>query len=139
MDVNNVFLNGTIIEEVYMTQPPGFTDVSHPSHVCRVCKALYDKKQAPRAWYYILRKFLLQFGFHNSYSNISLFIYHKIGKIMYLLVYVDDLILTGNCSTTIVQFTIHLSRRFSLKDLGDLNFFHGVEVLPHNHGLFRSQ
>lgn len=72
MDVKNAFLNDTITEDVYMTQPPGFTDVARPSHVCRLRKADYGLKQAPGAWYHALRDFLLQFGFINSYSDTSL-------------------------------------------------------------------
>lgn len=139
LDVNNAFLNGTITEEVYMAQPPGFTDLTHPTHVCRLRKALYGLKQAPRAWYHALRDFLVQYGFSNSYSDTSLFFYNKAGHTMYLLVYVDDLILTGSCSTTLARFTSQLSHRFALKDLGDLHYFLGIEVLPHDHGLLLSQ
>lgn len=59
MDMNNPFLNGTLTEEVYMSQPPGFIDTAHPTHVYRLHKAIYGLKQAPRAWYHALPTFLL--------------------------------------------------------------------------------
>ena len=63
LDVNNVFLQGHLSENVYMLQPPGFVDNDNPSYVCKLNKTIYGLKQAPRAWYHELRNFLLQFGF----------------------------------------------------------------------------
>ncbi|KAI5334718.1 hypothetical protein L3X38_024851 [Prunus dulcis] len=79
-----------------MTQPPGFIDHSQPSHVCRLHKAIYSLKQAPRAWYTELKQFLISFGFHNSKSDSSLFIYNTTDVTIYFLVYVEDLLVTGN-------------------------------------------
>ncbi|KAH9715895.1 hypothetical protein KPL71_021241 [Citrus sinensis] len=75
LDVNNAFLHGTLGEEVFMQQPPGFVDSTYPSHVCKLQKAIYGLKQAPRAWYTELKNFLLSYGFENSQSDTSLFIY----------------------------------------------------------------
>ena len=94
LDVNNVSLQGHLLENVYMSHPSGFVDKDNPSYVCKLNKAIYGLKQAPRAWYHELRIFLLQFGFQNSYSDTSLFVFHVDGHTMYLLVYVDDLIIT---------------------------------------------
>ena len=66
LDINNAFLQGTLIDEVYVSQPPGFVDHDRPYHVCRLKKALYGLKQAPRAWYNELRSYLLQAGFTKS-------------------------------------------------------------------------
>ncbi|WVY90852.1 hypothetical protein V8G54_036366 [Vigna mungo] len=95
LDVNNAFLQGTLKEEVFMLQPPGFVKKSFPYHVCRLKKAFYGLKQAPRAWYTELRVFLLSLGFVNSTIDGSLFIYQKSDSTLYLLVYVDDIIVTG--------------------------------------------
>ena len=137
LDINNAFLQGTLHEEVFMSQPPGYVDPNLPQHVCRLKKAIYGLKQAPRAWYTELTTFLLGLGFTRAVSDTSLFILsaHSI----YLIVYVDDIIITGPNSTAITQFVTHLAHRFALKDLGSLSYFLGVEVIPTASGLFLSQ
>jgi histone deacetylase 1/2 len=96
MDVNNAFLHGMLSEIIYMMQPPGFKDLSKPDYVCRLRKAIYGLKQAPRAWYSALRTSLLQIRFQNSTTDSSLFIYCHDSIICYVLVYVDDLVITGS-------------------------------------------
>nr|CAN69370.1 hypothetical protein VITISV_010057 [Vitis vinifera] len=132
-------LAGTLTEDVFMSQPPSFIDRDHPHHVCKLRKAIYGLKQAPRAWYHELRQFLLQFGFINSIADTSLFIFNNRGTILYLLVYVDDIIITGNNVEAAQTFIQQLSQRFSLKDLGPLIYFLGVEVTSHTNGLFLNQ
>uniref|UniRef100_A0A5B7AA01 Reverse transcriptase Ty1/copia-type domain-containing protein n=1 Tax=Davidia involucrata TaxID=16924 RepID=A0A5B7AA01_DAVIN len=139
LDVNNAFLHGSLSDEVYMAQPPGFIDSTYPSHVCQLRKAIYGLKQAPRAWYKELSTFLLHQGFLQSNSDASLFIYNHNGLLVYFLVYVDDLIITGNSNSFISAFITSLSQRFSIKDLGSLNYFLGVEVVSTTHGLLLSQ
>ena len=80
LDVNNAFLNGTLEEVVYMAQPEGYVDDSKPNHVCKFNRALYGLKRAPRAWFDKLRATLIQWGFQNSKSNTSLFIFNSNGK-----------------------------------------------------------
>lgn len=116
MDVNNAFLNGTISEDIYMAQPYGFVHPQYPQHVCKLHKALYGLKQAPRAWYQALRDFLLDFGFTNAKFDTSLFTYVQDGTIAYFLVYVDDILLTGNNSQFLTLFQQALSNKFSLKN-----------------------
>ena len=139
MDINNAFLHGKLDEIVYMQQPPGFKDDSKPNHVCRLRKAIYGLKQAPRAWYLALKNALLKTGFLNSLADSSLFIYIHGSIICYLLVYVDDLVLTGNDVNFVNYIVNYLGSQFSLKDMGQLHFFLGVEVLPTKHGIFLSQ
>ena len=139
LDINNAFLQGCLTESVFMTQPPGFIDNDKPNFVCKLHKAIYGLKQAPRAWYNELRHFLLESGFRNSHADASLFVFHSAHHIIYLLVYVDDIIVTGNNDAALLQFMSSLANRFSLKDLGNLSYFLGVEVLPHKHGLLLSQ
>ena len=139
LDVNNAFLQGDLSEEVYMRQPPAYADKHKPNYVCKLNKAIYGLKQAPRAWYTALSNFLLAYGFLNSLSDTSLFIYAKKGILAYMLVYVDDIIITGNNPCFISSFVAALSDKFSLKDLGNLNYFLGIEVLPTKQGLFLSQ
>ena len=139
LDVNNAFLQGTLSEDVYMKQPQGFIDKDKPNHVCKLWKAIYGLKQAPRACYHELRQFLLSYGFHNTYVDTSLFVFNNNGTILYLLVYVDDIIITSNDAEAVQTFIQLLSQCFSLKDLGALSYFLGVEVTPHRHGLFLCQ
>ncbi|CAA7042096.1 unnamed protein product [Microthlaspi erraticum] len=134
-DVNNAFLQGRLEDEVYMKQPTGFRDKDNPDAVCKLNKAIYGLKQAPRAWYNELRTFLLQAGFTNSVADASLFIYNKNGILLYMLVYVDDIIITGNSPPHISRFIASLSQRFSLKDLGTLSYFLGIEVTRTQNGL----
>ncbi|KAJ0474222.1 putative RNA-directed DNA polymerase [Helianthus annuus] len=139
LDVKNAFLNGDLNETVFMEQPPGFVNSSHPDYVCKLSKALYGLKQAPRAWFHRLSTFLLSYGFTCSRADTSLFILRKDAHIMYLLVYVDDLILTGNDDEILRSFISHLHREFAIKDLGRLNYFLGLEVVHTDTGLFLTQ
>lgn len=139
VDVNNAFLHREITEDVYMSQPLGFKDLSKPNHMCKLRKAIYGLKQALRAWYSTLRDALLHVGFHNSKADSSLFIYRSGSIICYFLVYVDDLVLTRNDSSFVHSIIKQLSARFSLKDIGNLHYFFGVEVITTHAGLFLSQ
>ncbi|XP_070677804.1 uncharacterized protein [Malus domestica] len=128
LDVNNAFLHGSLSEDVYMVQPPGFGESTVPTHVCKLRKALYGLKQAPRSWYKELSTFLLNQGFVNAISDTSLFIFRQDNDVIFLLVYVDDLVLTGNNTSLLSMFIQALANRFSVKDLGNLHYFLGVEV-----------
>jgi hypothetical protein len=90
MDVKTSFLNGAIEEEVYIEQPQGFAVHSRDTHVCRLKKSMYGLKQAPRAWYAIIDIYLIRLGFSKSHADPNLYY-----KIVILLLYVDDLFLTG--------------------------------------------
>ncbi|RVX04761.1 Retrovirus-related Pol polyprotein from transposon RE1 [Vitis vinifera] len=129
LDVKNAFLHGFLNEEVYMEQPPGYTDPQFPQHVCRLKCALYGLKQAPRAWFHRFSSFLLKLGFHSSQADSSLFVYHSSLGTVYLLLYVDDMIITGSTPSLVHTFITRLSNEFSMKDLGDLHYFLGVEHL----------
>ncbi|KAL2492715.1 cysteine-rich RLK (RECEPTOR-like protein kinase) 8 [Abeliophyllum distichum] len=132
LDVNNAFLQGHLSEDVYMAQPPGFVDRDNPTHICKLKKAIYGLKQAPRAWYFELRQFLIQSGFTNSHADTSLFILHSGDTTIYLLVYVDDIIITGTNTNIIQRYIDLLAQRFSIKDLGALSYFLGIEVSHHS-------
>jgi histone deacetylase 1/2 len=139
LDIHNAFLNGVLIEEVYMKQPPGFVDTTLPSHVCRLHKSLYGLKQAPRAWYIRLSDFLLSIGFLTSKVDTSLFILSDGTNIFYLLVYVDDILLTGSNSAMLHHLVQLLSSEFKLRDLGDVHYFLGIEVQSTGMGLMLRQ
>ncbi|CAA7049059.1 unnamed protein product [Microthlaspi erraticum] len=139
LDVNNAFLQGTLNEEVYMEQPPRFVDADHPSYVCRLNKAVYGLKQAPRAWYTELSTFLLSLGFINSLADSSLFILKSGTHLIYILVYVDDILVTGDTKDGITRILKLLADRFSIKNPEDLNYFLGLEVHRTSAGLHLSQ
>jgi hypothetical protein len=96
LDVQNAFLHGILEEEVYMHQPPGYTDEKHPSYVCKLDKALYGLKQALRAWYARLCKRLEDLGFKASRAGTSLFYYNRGGHNVFVLVYVEDIIVASS-------------------------------------------
>ncbi|MDV3146689.1 MAG: reverse transcriptase domain-containing protein, partial [Sweet potato little leaf phytoplasma] len=104
LDVHNAFLNGDLHEDVYMNQPPGFIDKEKPTYICKLHKALYGLKQSPREWFLKLSSCLLGWGFSASKSNTSMFFYHKHSVFVVVLVYVDDLLITGSCPATIQRF-----------------------------------
>jgi hypothetical protein len=122
-----------------MVQPPGFKDDTTPHHVFRLNKAIYGLKQAPWAWYSALKGDILEFGFMNSKVDSSLFIYNTKYVTCYFLVYVDDLVITGNDHIFISSIIVQLGNQFSLKDIGQLHFFLGINVIPTTTGLFLSQ
>ena len=99
LDVKNAFLHGTLhgtlTETVYCIQPSGFEDPTHPDFVCRLNKSLYGLKQAPWAWYSRFAMHLLSLGFVEAKSDTSLFVYRRGSDTAYLLLYVDDIILTA--------------------------------------------
>ena len=128
--VNDNFLHDQLMEKVFMKQPIGFIDQAHPHHVNALQKSIYNLKQNPTAWYSTLRSFLLEMGFVNSKFNSSLFIFNRDRVQFYILVYVDDLILTGNNNNFLQHVVITPGDQFSLKELCDLHYFIGVEVIP---------
>jgi hypothetical protein len=96
IDVKTNFLNGEIEEEVYIEQPDGFVIHEQNSHVCRLKKALYGLKQSPHAWYVKMDGFLMSLGFSKSVADPNLY-YHIVGNECWILIlYVDDLFLTGS-------------------------------------------
>ncbi|GAU43783.1 hypothetical protein TSUD_378080 [Trifolium subterraneum] len=127
IDINNAFLNGVLQEEVYMTQPAGF-EQSDKSLVCKLHKSLYGLKQAPRAWYEKLTQTLLQMGFTKSRCDPSLLVHHQHGACTYVLVYVDDILITGSDSHLIKDLIHKLNAKFALKQLGEVDYFLGIEV-----------
>ena len=138
MDVHNAFLHGDLDEEVYMKLPPGF-ESSDPTLVCRLRKSLYGLKQAPRCWFAKLVSALKGYGFLQSYSDYSLFTFTKGGVQINVLVYVDDLVISGNDSAALTIFKAYLSDCFKMKDLGNLKYFLGIEVAHSSSGLFLCQ
>ena len=122
-----------------MKQPPSFESNDAPFLVCKLDKAIYGLKQAPRAWYSRLSMKLIELGFKSSKSDTSLFIYQKGKTTMFMLIYVDDIIVTSSSQEAVVALLKDLKKDFALKDLGDLHYFLGIEVRRDKEGLVLSQ
>ncbi|KAK9911087.1 hypothetical protein M0R45_035010 [Rubus argutus] len=139
MDVKNAFLHGDLEEEVYMKLPPGHPQSQDPNMVCKLHKAIYGLKQSPRAWYAKLSSVLEEVGFHRSNADSSLFV--RIGSTskLVVLIYVDDLIVTGDNVEEINILKQSLQRKFAIKDLGPLKYFLGIEMATSHKGLFLNQ
>ena len=133
MDVKNAFLQGELEEEVFMTQPPGFQSEVNKSAVCRLRKSLYGLKQAPRAWNAKITHRLRKMGFVASKSDSSLFIRQGSNGPVCILLYVDDLVITGPGLPEINHVKSQLSDAFEMKDLGDLHYFLGIEMIYCSH------
>jgi histone deacetylase 1/2 len=134
LDVQNAFLHGILNEEVYMYQPPGYANKSHPSYVCRLDKALYGLKQAPHAWYACLCAKLIALGFVPSKADTSLFFFKKGPLTISVLVYVDDIIVASSDVRGTKALLAALQQDFALKDLGDLHYFLDIEVTKKRDG-----
>ena len=111
-----------------MHQTFGFVNSSKPKHVCLLRRSLYGLKQASRAWYHCFATYLLSLGFMNSKSDSSLFIFHRDSEVAYLLLYVDDIILTCSFDTLRQKVNKLLSSEFAMKDLGSLSYFLGIAI-----------
>jgi hypothetical protein len=138
LDIKNAFLHGVLEDEVYMKQPPGFEHPHTPYFICKLDKALYGLKQAPRAWFARLSIKLIALGFIPS-KYTSLFLYDKPGVTVYVLIYVDDIIVTSSSDNAIAALLHDLREDFALKDLGSLHYFLGIEVKKIHNGLCLTQ
>ncbi|GJT06654.1 putative RNA-directed DNA polymerase [Tanacetum coccineum] len=138
LDVNNAFLYGDLVEDVYMTLPDGYNSVDK-SKVCKLNKSLYGLKQAPRQWNAKLTTALAEHGFEQSKFDYSLYTKHRSGMFIALLVYVDDIVITGSDIDGINEFKLFLSTKFLIKDLGSLKYFLGIEVIENDLGLCMTQ
>jgi hypothetical protein len=137
MDVKNAFLNGDLMEEVYMQPPPGY---SHPlDKVYRLRRALYGLKQAPKAWFAKFSSTIAQLGFLLSSHDFALFVRQTNSGIVLLLFYVDDMIITGDDVSSIQALKGFMNQHFEMKDLGPLNYFLGLKVTTRPDGYYLSQ
>ncbi|GKB69872.1 ribonuclease H-like domain-containing protein [Tanacetum coccineum] len=139
LDVKNAFFNGDPFKTVYMHQPPGFVDSRFPHHVCRLQRSLYGLKQAPRAWFQRFAGYALRVVFTSSRCDSSLFIYQHGTEVAYLLIYVDDIVLTASSTALLQRIISFLHKEFDMTDLGALIYFLGISVTRDARGMFLSQ
>ncbi|GAU30899.1 hypothetical protein TSUD_381130 [Trifolium subterraneum] len=138
LDVNNVFLHDELQENVYMIIPDGVF-VSKPNQVCKLLKSLYGLKQASRKWYEKLTSLLFKEGYKQSTSDYTLFTLSNQDNFTALLIYVDDIVLTGTCLSEINRIKTILDTNFIIKDLGIVKYFLGLEVAHSKEGISVSQ
>ncbi|KAB2628709.1 hypothetical protein D8674_033504 [Pyrus ussuriensis x Pyrus communis] len=137
-DVKNAFLHGNLEEEVYMDFPPGYS-AGRSTGVCRLRKSLYGLKQSPRAWFDRFTQVMKNIGYYQSHSDHTLFVKRRQEKVTALIIYVDDMIITGDDCDEISRLQRNLAAEFEMKNLGDLKYFLGVEVARSSKGIFLSQ
>lgn len=128
LDVQNVFLNGYLTEEVYMHQPRGFVDQNYPDYVCRLHRSLYGLRQSPRVWHKHFSDYMEEAGFTLCQADPSLFTCRNGNKFIILLIYVDDILITGSCKHTINKIIEALNTRFRMKHLGSVNYFLRIQI-----------
>ncbi|GJY76662.1 putative ribonuclease H-like domain-containing protein [Tanacetum coccineum] len=139
MDVKSAFLYGTIEEEVYVSQPPGFMDLEFPEKVYKMEKVLYGLHQALRAWYETLSIYLLDNGFYKGQIDKTLYIKRVKDDILLAQVYVDDIIFGSTKKSLCADFEQIMHKRFQMSSIGELTFFLGLQVKQKEDGIFISQ
>ncbi|RVW74496.1 Retrovirus-related Pol polyprotein from transposon RE1 [Vitis vinifera] len=127
-DVKNAFLHGDLEEDIYMDIPSGYVANTEGNIVCKLQRTLYRLKQSPRAWFGRFSTAMKKYGFQQSNSDHTLFLKHRQGKLTALIVYVDDMIITGDDSEEITRLQEQLASEFEMKNLGGLKYFLGIEV-----------
>jgi len=137
LDVKNAFLNGELREEVYMQPPPGYSVPE--GMVCRLRRSLYGLKQAPRVWFQRFASVATAAGFSASTHDPALFVHTSSRGRTLLLLYVDDMIITGDDPQFIAFVKARLSEQFLMSNLGPLRYFLGIEISSTPQGFYLSQ
>jgi len=139
MDVETAFLNGKIKSEVYVNQPDGYSDKS--SRVYKLNKALYGLKESPRAWYECSNDLLIKLKFKRSNYDYCMYYFNNGTEQIYILIFVDDLLICGRNKHLIQEIKNKLAQKFSMKDMGAINNYLGISILydPENQIMTLSQ
>ncbi|XP_071713207.1 uncharacterized mitochondrial protein AtMg00810-like [Rutidosis leptorrhynchoides] len=122
-----------------MTIPPGYPKPTTPNQICKLIKSLYGLNQANRQWFTKLTTFLQSMGFTQSYADTSLFTIHQGANTLHLLIYVDDILVTSNSIALLSKLKTQLHKEFTIKDLGLLHYYLGIEFLGNKQGLAMTQ
>ncbi|GAB2293069.1 Belongs to the helicase [Dionaea muscipula] len=138
-DIKNAFFHGDLQEEVYMKQPSGFVAQGESGHVCWLKKSLHGLKQSPRAWFGRFSSVVLEFGLQRLAKDHSVFYDHSDARCLFLVVYVDDIVITGSDDTQITALKAFLQQQFHTKDIGSLRYFLGIEVARCQREIFLPQ
>ena len=128
MDVKTTFLNGKLEEEVYMTQPEGFISDNGNNLVCKLKKSIYGLKQASRQWYIKFHNVITSFGFEKNIVDQCIYVKVSGSRFMFLVLYVDDILLASNNLGLIRETKQFLSQNFDMKDIGEASYVIRIEI-----------
>jgi len=126
MDVKTAFLNGNVKSEVYIKQSLGFEDGTN--RVCKLKKALYGLRESPRAWYECFDDYIRKLGFKRSNNDYCLYIGTRENENIFVILFIDDLLICGRDKKKIDEIKMGLSKRFSMKDLGKVEMYLGIRI-----------
>lgn len=128
LDMKNAFLHSVLSDVVYMMQPPGFRDNKLHDYVCLLNNSIYGLLQSPHTWFNGFSSALLELGFKGSRRDTFMFIHYASHGLTIVLLYVDDIIITGANNNFISSIIARLHSRFEVKDLGPLHYFWGLKL-----------
>jgi hypothetical protein len=128
MDVKTTFLHGDLEEEIYMKQPEGFVVKGKKYLVCKLKISLYALKKSPRMWYQNFYTYILSFGFVRSKVGHCIYSKEEGGCFIYVVLYVNDILLIGNNMDAIKEVKKQLSSKLDMKELGAAKFILGMEI-----------
>jgi hypothetical protein len=133
MDVKNAFLNGDVQEEVFVRQPPGFKNPKYPNKVYKFSKALYELKQATRAWYDRLKTFLIEHAYMTRSIDKTVFTLNHGNDFLLVQIYVDDITFASSSHTLVSNFQEMIENEFQMSIMAELTFFLGMQVKQTKH------
>lgn len=139
LEVKSAFLNGELGEEVYVSQPDGYEKKGETHKVYKLSKVLYGLKQTPRAWSACLYQYLKSLGFKRFAYEYSVYTKKEGENTLIVGVYVDDLLVTGNCAKSVQMFKDDMNTKFDMSDLGLLTYYSGIEVNQKGDGITLKQ
>ena len=128
MDVKIAFFNGNIEKELYMMQLKGFIVKNQEHIVCKLKRSIYGLKQAFRSWNIKFEQAIKLFGFEQNLDESCVYKRHRDKVVMFLVLYVDDILLIGNDVEVMSSVKVWLSSQFDMKDLGEANFILGIKL-----------
>ena len=128
MDVKTAFLNGNLDEGIYMTQPDGFMEEGQKTKVCELLNSIYGLKQASWSWNIRFDETVKSFGFEQSIDQLCVYKFIHEGKVVFLVMYVDDILLIGNDVGKLSEVKVWLAKQFDMKDLGEATYILGIQI-----------
>jgi len=128
MDVKTAFLNGNLEEDVYMDQSVGFAEEGKEHMMCKLKRSIYELKQASREWYLKFNDTIVSFGFKENTVDQCIYLKVSDSKFIFLILYVDDILLTTNDLGQLSETERFLSNNFEMKDIGEAYYVIGIEI-----------